>query len=93
MRVRFCLSIAAKSPSAYDELRSSNILTLPSRRTLRDYRKAIRPKVGFNKQVIRELKDLAENPFDVQRYVLLPFDEMKDQSKLVFDILVNLLLS
>ena len=44
MIIRFCLSIAAKSPSAYDELRSSNILTLPSRRTLRDYRNAIRPK-------------------------------------------------
>ena len=61
MIIRFCLSIAAKSPSAHDELRSSNILTLPSRRTLRDYRNAIRPKVGFNKEVIHELKDLAEN--------------------------------
>ena len=47
---RFCLSIAVKSPSV--ELRSSNILTLPSRRTLRDYRNAIRPKVGFNKEVL-----------------------------------------
>ena len=83
--IRFYPSIAAKSPSAYDELRSSNILTLPSRRTLRDYRNAIRPKVGFNKEVIHELKDLAENLFDVQRYVVLSFDEMKVQSKLVFD--------
>ena len=85
MIIRFCLSIAAISPSAYDELRSSNILTLPSRRTLRDYRNAIRPKVGFNKEVIHELKDLAKNLFDVQRYVVLSFDEMKVQSKLVFD--------
>ena len=38
MIIRFCLSIASKSPSAYEELRSSNILRLPSRRTLRDYR-------------------------------------------------------
>ena len=85
MIIRFCLSIAAKSPSAYDELRSSNILTLPGRRTLRDYRNAICPKVGFNKEVIHELKDLAENLFDIQRYVVLSFDEMKVQSKLFFD--------
>ena len=77
--------MAAKSPSAYDELRSNNILTFPSRRRLRDYRNAIRPKVGFNKEVIHELKGLDENLFDVQRYVVLSFDEMKVQAKLVFD--------
>ena len=85
MIIRFCLSIVAKSPSAYDELRSSNILTLLNRRTLRDNRNAIRPKVGFNNLVIHELKDLAENLFDVQRFVVLSFKEMKVQSKLVFD--------
>ena len=36
MIIRFCLSIASKSASAYNELRSSNVLTLPSLRTLRD---------------------------------------------------------
>ena len=34
MIIRFCLSLASKSASAYDELRSSNVLTLPSCRTL-----------------------------------------------------------
>ena len=37
MIIRFCLSLAAKSPSAYDELRNSNILILPSRGALSDY--------------------------------------------------------
>ena len=37
MIIRFCISLAAKSASAYDELRNTGILTLPSRRTLRDY--------------------------------------------------------
>ena len=32
MIIRFCISLASKSPSAYDGL-----LTLPSRRTLRDF--------------------------------------------------------
>ena len=54
MIICFCLSFTAKSSSAYDELHDSNMLTLPSRRTLRDYRNAIRPSVGFNKAVIDE---------------------------------------
>ena len=37
MIIRFCISLASRSPSAYDELRDTGLLTLPSRRTLRDY--------------------------------------------------------
>ena len=37
MIVCFCVSLASKSPSAYDEIRDSNILVLPSRRTFRDH--------------------------------------------------------
>eukprot|EP00795_Rhopilema_esculentum_P010443 gene10443-19147_t len=59
MIIRFCLSLASKSASVYDELRHTNILTLPSRRTLRDYRNAIRPKTGFNSEVINELIETA----------------------------------
>ncbi|XP_076806897.1 uncharacterized protein LOC143450303 [Clavelina lepadiformis] len=36
--IKFCLSLAAKSKSAYEELRQSGILRLPSSRTLNDYR-------------------------------------------------------
>ena len=39
MIIRFCLSLAAKSPSTYDELRNSNILVLPSRGTLKRLQK------------------------------------------------------
>ena len=49
--IRFCLSLAAKSPSAYDELRNSNILILLSRGTLRDYKNAIGSHAGFNRSV------------------------------------------
>ena len=44
MIIRFCSFRAAKSGSAYDELQSSGILTLPSRRTLRDYN-------GYNRYI------------------------------------------
>lgn len=85
MIIRFCLSLASKSPSCYEELRNSGILTLPSQRRLRDYRNAIKPKRGFQKEVIEELKVETNNYFDVQRYVVLLFDEMKVQANLVFD--------
>ena len=42
MIIRFCLSLTSKSASAYDELHDTNVSTLASRRTLLDYRNAIK---------------------------------------------------
>ena len=83
--IRFCLSLAAKSSSCYEELRNSGILVLPGQQTLPDYRHHIRPKPGFNKQVIQELIHTTHEYFDVESYEILLFDEMKIQSNLVFD--------
>ena len=85
MIIRYCLSLAAKSPSCYEELRNSGILVLPSQRTLRDYRNFIRPKRGFHESVLQELTAMTDTYFDVQRYIVLLFDEMKIMSNLVFD--------
>ena len=85
MIIRFCLSLASKSASAYDELRSSNILTLPSRRTLRDYKNAIKPHAGFNSAVIQELIKTTKSFDGCQRNIVLSFDEMKIQENLVYD--------
>ena len=85
MIIRFCISLAAKSGSAYDELRSSGILTLPSRRTLRDYTNYIKPSVGFNPQVTAELIRTTENLVGFNRFICLTFDEIKVQENLVFD--------
>ena len=71
MIIRFCLSIASKSPSAYNELRSSNVLTLPSLRTLRDYKNAIHPTTEFNMQVIEELCKTTETLQSFQRFIVL----------------------
>ena len=79
--IRFCLSLHAKSPAAYKELQESGILVLPSQRTLRDYRNFFKPKPGFNLENIERLIDLSKEYFDIQRYVVLGFDEMKIQSK------------
>ena len=84
MIIRFCVSLATKSGSAYDELRNSNVLVLPSRRTLRDYRNAIKPTVGFNPKVIAELCCLIKDFSNLQRYICLVFDKTKIQSNLVY---------
>lgn len=85
MVIPYCLSLATKSPACYEELRKSKILLLPSQRTLKDYRNCIRPKARFQEEVIEELKGLTNSYFDVQRYIVLLFDEMKIMSNLVFD--------
>ena len=61
MVIRFCLSLATKSASAYDELRSAKIIKFPSLRTLRDYKNAIKPCVRFNSTVIDELLHKTSN--------------------------------
>ena len=85
MIIRFCLSLAAKSPSCYEELRNSKVLVPPNQQRLKDYRNAIRPQRGFQEEIVQELNSLADTYFDVQRYVALLFDEMKVMSNLVLD--------
>ena len=83
--IRFCLSLHAKSPAVYKELRDSGVLVLPSEKTLRDYRNFFTPMAGFHPDNVQRLKDQTSQYFDIQRYVVLAFDEMKIQSKLVFN--------
>lgn len=65
MIIRFCLSLAAKSPSCYEELRNSGVLVLPSQRRLKDYRNAIKPDRGFQKGVIDILKEETDSYFNL----------------------------
>ena len=83
--IRFCLSLAVKSASCYEELRNRGILRLPNQRTLRDYRNFVKPKPGFNKLVIDELVGLMKSYPNTQSYIVLLFDEMKMRFNLVFD--------
>ena len=74
---RFYISLAAKSASTYNELLYSNIVGLPSRRTLRDYWNPSKLNVGFNPPVISELNRLTSRHQGIERFVCLAFDEMK----------------
>ena len=90
MIIRYSLALAAKSPAAYEEIRydeqtGTGFLVLPSRRRLRDYKNYIRPQRGFNKDVILELKNKINDFSDIEKMVVLLFDEMKIQQNLVWD--------
>ena len=85
MIIRFALSLAMKSLVAYEELRNSGIMVLPCQRTLRDYKNAITPSTGFNPGVIAGLKKMCKDFNELEKLVVLSFDEVKIQSNLIFD--------
>ena len=60
MIIRFCLFLAAKSPSCYEELRNSKVLVLSNQRRLKDYRNATRPQRGFHEEIAQELNSLTD---------------------------------
>ena len=90
MIIRYCLGLAAKSSSVYDEIwydekTNSGFVILPGRRCLRDHKNYIRPQQGFNKDVINEIKNNVSNFSNIERYIILLMDEMKVQENLVWD--------
>ena len=60
-------------------------MKINSGRTLRDYKNAIRPSAGFNKEIIDELIKTSAPLLGYQRFIVLSFDEIKIQDNLVFD--------
>ena len=84
------MGLASKSPAAYDEIRyyektNSGFVILPSRRRLRDYKSYIRPEQGFNKLVIKELRDVVLKFEPAEKYGVLLMDKMKIQENLVWN--------
>ena len=82
--IRYCLSLASKSPPTYDQMRfdgknNTGFLILPSRRRLKDYKNYITPQRGFNKEILLELIKKPENFSDIEQFVILLTDEMKIQ--------------
>ena len=87
MIIRYCLGLASKSPSVYDDIRfdektQSGFLMLPSRRRLRDYKNFISPQQGFNSGVINVLSVMVQHFSKQERYSVIIIDEMKLQEDL-----------
>ena len=90
MIIRYCLALASKSPAAYEQLRydessGTGVLVLPSRRRLQDYKNYITPQRGFNPLIVKELKNKVKEFSDIEKYIVLLFDEIKIQEQLVWD--------
>ena len=54
--IKWCLHLKFKSSGAYNALRSTGVLTLPSERTLRDYTHWAKGGVGFKSDVNEQLR-------------------------------------
>ena len=87
LMVKWCLYLRHVSGKAYEILRQSGCIKLPSQRTLRDYTHFVSTTVGFSTEVDRQLMDIAniEHCKEHEKYVLLLMDEMYVKEDLVYD--------
>lgn len=85
--IKFCLFLRHKSSGAYELLRNSGCLQLPSQRTLRDYTHHIKSSAGFNEEVDLQLINTAnvEKLKEHEKLVGLILDEMHVKEDLVYD--------
>ena len=86
LMIKWCLYLRHLSGKAYDTLRSSGCIRLPSQRTLRDYTHCVSATTGFSSAVDKQLMQAAninESP-EWQKYVALVFDEMYIKEDLVY---------
>ena len=85
--IKWCLYLRHRSSGAYETIRKSGVLKLPSQRTLRDYTHYIPSKVGFSAEVDRELLRVADyrGLEEWQKYVAVIMDEMHLKEDLVYN--------
>jgi len=85
--IRWCLYLHHKSSGCYSTLRNSGVLTLPSDRTLRDYKHSSKSKIGFSKELDLELYEAVarQQPNHLAKYVGITLDEMHVKEGLFFD--------
>ena len=79
--------LLCRSSGAYEALRSSGCIRLPSQRTLRDYTHYVKASVGFSSDVDQMLIQASkvESCPERDKYVNILMDEMHIREDLVFD--------
>ena len=85
--IKWCLYLRHVSGRAYETLRSSDCLRLPSQRTLRDYTHYTKASAGFCDDVDCQLAHAAnvEHCPERKKYVGIVFDEMYIKEGLVYN--------
>ena len=83
--IKWCIYLRHLSGSAYDFLRESGCVALPSKRTLRDYTYYISTTIGFSDEVDKQLMSVADLREERNRNVVLVLDEVHIKEGLVYD--------
>lgn len=85
--VRWCLYLCHLSSSAYETLRDTCTIRLPSQRTLRDYTHHTKATVGFSKEVDKQLQIAANLPScpEREKCVIIIMNEMHLRENLSYD--------
>ena len=81
LKIQWCIYLSSR---AYESLRVSGIVQLPSQRTFGDYTQA---KPGFSVSVDNQLKEMAnlKNCPEREKHVMELMDEMHIRDDIVFD--------
>lgn len=85
--VRWCLFLRHQSSKAYETLRDSGLIVVPSQRTLRDYSNAVSAEPGFSAEVDHQFL-LASKISTSPKYhslVCILIDEMHIKEDLVYN--------
>lgn len=88
LMIRWALYLHHRSSGAYETLRKSGVIALPSSRTLRDYRHLSSTSLpGFSVNADLQLLDLIKcaKPNHLARYVIILIDEVYLKEGLVFN--------
>ena len=83
--IKWCLYLRHLSGRAYEMLRESGCIRLPSQRTLRDYTHYIPATIGFSHEVDQQLIDMVDFSKERNTYVGLILDEIHIKEDLVYD--------
>eukprot|EP00731_Ephydatia_muelleri_P014633 Em0008g353a len=87
LMIRWCLSLRHRSSGAYEAIRDSECLKLPSQRTLRDYTHYVEAKCGFSVEIDSMLKSASKVDTcpEREKCTILLIDEMHIREDLVYD--------
>ena len=87
LMIRWCLYLRHLSSSAYETIRESNVIKLPSQRTLRDYTYYTKATMGFSADVDEQILKAAKLDSCPERvkYIIILMDEMHIKEGLVYD--------
>jgi len=83
--IKWSIYLRHLSGKAYELLRKTGCIKLPSQRTLRDYTHYIPSTIGFSAEIDQELYDIAFLSNELNRYVILILDEIHIKTDLVYD--------